>query len=387
MAKKLKIFSELGLAVLTVLCLGFAIKLNPAYACGDDDELTNCTEEAEESSMLISSAPSDDDVNADVDGTLASKRAVNHSLFLAGNEVTSNDAVDGINFLAGNLVELSGSAEYAALAGNSVKVSGSVERDLFAAGSSVELGEDAYIGRDLYAAAAVVTIKSNLYGNAFLGGNRVVLENITITGNLNIAADEIVIKGKSAVAGTFQYNDTAKITGLENLSAGETVTYAGNVDAGFASTFADKLVSFLGGTLLMVVLIALMPKFAKKLLDSFVWATSWKHLALGLGLLVVVPVAAILVIITLIGLPIGCISIGFYFFLVCIASHVTGGILGDQLAKAVFKKPKMNLYAKYILGSAVLFTLSFIPVAGELIEAVALCFGFGYLSKRLFIHK
>lgn len=393
MAKKLKIFSELGLAAAAVFCLGLAIKFNPAYACvSDGNGQTNCEETTGETPSLISPAPvsttNTDDVYAAADGELRSSRSVKHSLFLAGNDVVSNDVVDGINFVAGNLVDLAGSAEYAALGGSSVKVTGSVERDLFAAGSSVELTEGAYIGRDVYAAASVITVKTNLYGNAFLGGGRIVLENVTITGDLNVAADEIVVKGKSAVSGTLRYNDNAKITGLENLSAGTTETYAGgSSDVNFAATFSDKLLTFLSGIVLMVVLIALMPKFAKKLLDTFQWNTSWKHLALGLGLLVVVPIAAIFVMITILGLQLGLMSIGFYFFLICIASHVTGGILGDQLAKSVLKQPKMNLYLKYILGSAILFVLSLIPVVGGLVNAIALCFGFGYLSKRLFIHK
>ena len=389
MAKKLKIFSELGLAVLTVLCLGFAIKFNQAYACGSDgDELTNCVEEEP---SLISPNPaevSSDDVYGAADGTLNSSRSVRHSLFLAGNDVTSNDVVDGINFIAGNLVNFAGSAEYAAVAGNTIKISGSIERDLFAAGNSIELGEDAYLGRDVYAAASIVTVKTNLYGNVFLGGSRIVLENVTITGDLNVAADEIVIKGKSAVAGTFNHNDNAKITGLENLSAGQTTTYAGgDTEVSFATSFSDKLLSFLSGLLLTVVLIALMPKFAKKLLDTFRWSTSWKHLALGLALLVVVPVAAIFVAITILGLQLGLLTLGLYFTFICVASSVTGGIVGDQLATAVFKKPKMNLYAKYVLGFTVLFVLSLIPVVGGLVEAISLCFGFGYLSKRLFIRK
>ena len=399
MAKNLKIFSEAGLAVLTALTLGLAVNYKPVLACaGDETGLTNCVEEtsateATEDAMVVAPAP---DSSADVyeseyaaaGATLNSERFTEHSFFLAGNEVISNDWVDGINFAAGNLVQFVGSAEYAAFVGNSVQVSGSIERDAFLAGNTLELDEDAYIGRDLFAFANLMTIKSNLYGNVFIAGDRLVLENVTITGDVSANFSEIVIKGRSAISGNFKYNEDTVITGLENLTAGSSETYDSSaVGASFATTFTDKLVGFVGGLILAFVLIALMPKFSKKLLDSFVWATSWKHLALGLGLIVLVPLCAIFVAVTIVGLPLGLMALGLYFFFICVAKYIAGGILGDQLAKSLFKKPKLNLYAKYALGSTLVFLLGLIPVVGELITAVALCFGFGYLGKRVFIHK
>ncbi len=377
-------------SLILTLSLAFAglWLVSPVSACAGDEtgETDDCIDP-----VLISpaGASADSEVYAEAGNTVQSNHYVDHSLFLAGNDVSSSDRVEGINFVAGNLVQLSGTSEYAALAGNAITVSGTIQRDLFAAGSSVELTDEAYIGRDIYAAAGVITVKTNLYGNAFLGGNRLVLEDITIDGDLNVAAEEIVIKGKVAVSGTFNYNDTAQITGLTNLTAGDIKTYVGSSSSSlsFSETLSEKILALLGGLLLTIVLIALMPKFSKQLLDTFQWNTAWKHLALGLGLLIFVPISAIFVAITIVGIPLGCMAIGLYFFFICIASHVTGGIVGDQLAKSVFKQPKMHTMLKYTIGTLVLFLLTLIPVVGELISAVSLCFGFGYLSKRLFVHK
>jgi len=387
MAKKLKIFSELGLAVLTVLSFNLAIKFNPAYACGDGDELTNCTEVAPAETtenILIAPGP-DADTYSDAGETITSERSLTHSFFLAGNDVTSKDRVDGIAFVAGNLVEVAGSTEYAAVAGSAVKISGSVERDLFAAGNSVTLDDGAYIGRDLYAAGNIVTINTNLYGNAFLGGNRIVLEDITVAGDLNLAAEEIVFKGKVAVSGTVNYPENATVVGLDNLSSAAVTTYAPTdvATVSFETTFADAVIALLGRLLLTIVLIAIAPKFAKKLLDSFRWATSWKHLGLGLAAVVLVPFCAIFVMITLIGLPLGLAALALWLAFLYLATSVTGGVVGNELAK-LMKKPKLHIMAKYALGTTLIALLGLIPIVGGLVTALSLCFGFGYLSMRLF---
>ncbi len=370
---------KLIIPALVTILVGCGVA-TPVIACGEDDNtLSNCTETTGETS---------DDTYAAADTKIESNRALSHSFFLAGNEVTSSDIVDGVHFVAGNLVRVEGSSDYAAVAGNSVTISGAISHDLFVAGNSVEISDSASIGRDLFAFGNIVTIKSNLYGNAFLSGDRLVLENVTIIGDLDASFSEIVIKGKSAISGTFRYSADTTITGLENLTAGATEVSPSIANTvSFKVTFMDKFIGLLGVFILTAVLIALMPKFAKKLLDDFYWATSWKHLALGLGLILVVPFVSAIVMLTIIGLPLALVTLGVYLFFIGVSSSITGGIIGDQLARSAFKKPRMNIYAKFAIGMSILFVLELIPFVGGLVSAISLCFGVGYLSKRIFARK
>lgn len=388
MAKKLKVFSEIILGVASVLTLSLASAISPAHACGVDGPVgydkdgnplyTNCAE-------VDIEAESDDDTYAEADARVESERSISHSFFLAGNDVSSKDTVKGIHFLAGNLVEFTGSAEYGAFAGNSVKINGTIEKDLFAAGSSVELGEDTLIGRDLYAAATTVLIKANLSGNAFIGGSRIVLENVTIDGDLNVEAGEIVIKGKSSVAGTFKYNDNAHITGLDDLATGDIITYAAPTnEVSFGQSLTSKLVFLLGRLLVTIVLVAIASKFAKRLLDEFSAKDSWKDLALGLGLLIGIPLASIFIMVTVIGLPLGIVGLVLYGLFAYLATSVTGGVAGNLIATKLFKKENLHIFLKYVIGIVLIELMGLIPYIGSLITGIAICFGFGYLVHKLF---
>ena len=395
MAKKIKIFSELILGVATAFTLSYAVSIKPASACigadgkpveGTDGVVANCESPVSEETILISPASDEDDVYSEAGSEVKSERTINHSYFLAGNQIDSNDEIAGLAAFAGNGINFSGTAEYATLAGNSIVVKGSIENDLFVAGSAVEITEEASIGRDIFGAAGSFLIKANLNGNVFVSGNRLVLENVTIDGDLSVGFDEITIKGKSSVSGKFIYNDTAVITGLDNLSTGETATYSGAKKnaISFATTVTDKILGILGRLLVTIILVALCAKFSKRLLDEFCAGSSWKYLALGFGLLITVPLASIFVMVSVIGLPLGLIGIASYIFFVYLAESVTGGVVGNLLAEKVFKQKKMHIFLKYAIGIVPIELLALIPYVGSLIGAISTCFGFGYLIRKLF---
>ncbi|MBR3320213.1 hypothetical protein IKG20_02820, partial [Candidatus Saccharibacteria bacterium] len=207
----------------------------------------------------------------------------------------------------------------------------------------------------------------------------------TIDGNVNAAFNEIVIKGKVSISGTFKYNNTANITGMENLSAGSTETYVSETrEVSFATSLKSKLISLLGRLLVTIVFIAIAGKFTKRLITEFNLKSSWKYLGLGLALLIGVPLAAVFVMVTIIGLPLGLIGVGAYILFAYIATSVTGLIVGDKLAKHLFKKEKMHPFLKATIGITLLTLLGLIPYVGSLIGAISACFGFGYLVRKIF---
>lgn len=373
------------------VALGFSL---PATACGDSDE-TNCAEALDSAVTAEETAKETPEDSADADTSekyffanaeVKSASTVLHSLLLAGNSVSSSDHVKGLALLAGNLVSSSGYSDYSLLAGNSITVSGEVKNDLFVAGNAITLDESANIGRDVFAVGSTILIKSNLYGNVFAAGSRLVLENVTIDGDLTTSAEEIVIKGKSSVAGTFSYNDTAVVTGLDDLATGETKTYAGATTstASFGNKLLNKFLFLLGRIVVTIVLLALFANFGKKLLEPVSASGTWKRVGLGLGVLLLVPLACIFAVMTFVGLPLGIIALVFYGLFAYFSTSVTGGVVGNLLAEKLLKKPDLHIYTKYALGITLISLASLIPTVGSIFSAVAVCFGVGHLARTAF---
>lgn len=381
MAKKAKIFSQIFLGVASALTLSFASQISPAHACtGDETGQTNCTEET----ALVSQSQAED-IYAEADAEVKSEREVNHSYFLAGNQVISEDKVNGLSAFAGNIVEFKGESEYGALAGNIVKVTGSIKKDLFVAGKTIEISNDAKVGRDFYGIASSLTVEGALNGNAFISGQTIVLHGTTISGNLTIAAEKIVVEDGAKISGTFKYNDSAEVTGLDKLSYETVETYALDIKQGpTLSAIETTAIFFLAKLLATIIFVAICSKFSKRLIDEFELKNSWKDLALGLGLVIGTPIAIVFTMITVIGLPIGLIALGFYVLFVYFSTSAAGGVLGDTIAKKLFKKEKMHIILKYAIGLTLITLLGFIPYIGGLITSIASCFGFGYIVHKVF---
>ena len=395
MKKNLKVYISAVLAI--ILVAGMIIFPPQSLACGGDGltseggDLTNCEDTPSEAQPLVSEPEESSEGDEYYFGsatTVNSEVDVDHSLFLAGNEVASKDEVYGIGFLAGNLVNAAGTYDYGLFAGNSVEITGEVNNDLFVAGNTIKIDESALVSRDVYAAGNILTISANLNGNVFAVGNRLVLDSVTIDGDLDAAFDSIVVLGKSSISGTFKYNEDAVVSGLENLSFAEKEVYASpSVKTSFATKLLNKLISVLGTLALTFVLIAVFNKFALKLLKNFRGKEVFKNTLVGLGILIFVPTVAIFVMLTIVGLPLGLVALALWLLSAIFAESVSGLVLGDLLAKEVFKKEKMSLYLKVTIGIVLLELLSFVPILGLLVGMMSLFFGIGYLFVNLLPKK
>ena len=135
----------------------------------------------------------------------------NHSHFEAGNNVYSKSNVNGLSFVAGSVLNISGTKEYGIFAGESLKIDATIEKDLFAAGNSINISKDSNIGRDIYLAGNNISIDSNINGNAFIAGSVINLNNTTINGDAKFAANTLNIGENVEITGKLIINEDAII--------------------------------------------------------------------------------------------------------------------------------------------------------------------------------
>ena len=88
--------------------------------------------------------------------------------------------------------------------------------------------------------------------------------------------------------------------------------------------------------------------------------------------------------VSVIGLPISIIGLGFYVLFLYFSTAATGGVVGDILAEKLFKKDNMHLLLKYTIGLLTITLLTLLPYIGGLVSAISTCFGFGYITHKVF---
>ncbi|MBO6195486.1 MAG: hypothetical protein J6O56_03965 [Bacilli bacterium] len=310
---------------------------------------------------------------------------LNGSSFIAGNNVDVDSKVNGILFSAGNQVSTAGESEYAFVAGNFVKLDSQKFIDGFIAGNIVEI-KDVEVQRDMYVAGSTVTYAGNTGRNLFIGGSTVTIKGI-VKGDLTVYAENITIDSNAEINGTLKYSSDSKVNISKNAKVGyteiEEVKNNTSIKAQtFKSKITDSLFSLMNilviGLLMMLIIPKVFEKIAKQDEKSLL-----TNLGFGAVSLIAAPIAALILITTLIGMSTGFVLLGLYIICIYISTVFTSYYLSNMILKNKVK----NKYLIYLIGAVALTVLKLIPFVSILTTICTLCIGLGLIVNLLFNRK
>lgn len=310
------------------------------------------------------------------------KLKLGHSLILTGNNLTSEASnKSGFMLAAGNNLSLRTVAEYGFLFGNTINFAGETVRDLYIAGNTVTLTHDAKIGRDVFAATNTLTIDADIAGDLAVTADTVVLKDIKIAGNLNLSVAHLEVVGKVEVVGTFVYNDNADVSGLERIKSSNTEAYhVEEIDqtAVMVARLYGKVMSLAALFLIMALICAFYPRLHEKLEAEANVGRFGTNLALGLGILIAVPIVAVFALLTLVAAPLGIIAFVTYLVAIYLAQGFAGAWLGHVLIEKLCKA-KGNIFIEVLLGLFILYVCSLIPYLEIITGFLGLLLGLGLI--------
>lgn len=312
------------------------------------------------------------------------------NLLLAGNKVSGQaEAEEGLLITAGNILDLDTDSEYGFVFGNSINFSGTTKRDLYAAGNFVTLDDDAQIGRDVYAAASTVEVLTDLPGDLNVTAAEVTLKDVKIAGNVNLDVDEVTFSGTVEIAGRLTYNDTATVNGIANVKASETEVYeVVKIDQGtiFAAKVYSKVLSMVALFLAMVLICVSARGLHTKIARETTANRFGTNLAVGVGILIGVPMVALISFFTIVAAPLGIVALVLYGVMIYLAQGFSGLWLGHLILEKLMKA-KSNVYAESALGIFILGVLSLVPYVGVITGFLGMLLGMGLIVACLRANK
>ena len=305
--------------------------------------------------------------------------------FVAGNKVISKATIDGIAFAAGNIVTFEGNVTYGMYAGNMVTISGNIEKDLLVAGNEVIITDNTTIGRDTYVAGNKITIKTNIPRDLRAGGSSIDLSGVPINGDAYLLAEKIIFDENTVINGTLTYYEDSQIIGLDEATIGNKIAKKAqqiNVEYGFKERAYAFVVSVIAAFITMVCLLNFIPK-AKDKLDKLDLHFGYiaKTACIGFCVLFIVPIVAILAMITGFLTPLALIVLALYFIAVYLGTLFTAYVIGNVIANKLFKKD--NMYLALAIGIVLIRLLSIVPIIGGYILALSLFYGLGLIYDFL----
>ena len=330
--------------------------------------------------------------------------------YVAGDDVMLEEDVTGDALVVGGRSEVAGRVGGDALVtGGTVDVRGEIGEDVYAAGGDVRI--EATVRGNLRAAGGSVSLEpgSSVAGNATLaGGNvdvygkvggglqafggRIRLDG-EVAGDVEAASDNVRVGPDARIGGRLLYRGP----GMPEVAEGAVI--AGGVEKqrrawkeirpesgiGRAAAGVMRALWFAGVLLLGVLFVALFPAFSRQAAAT-VRSDALASVGLGLALLVAVPVVAVVLFVTIIGIPLG-FAVLMGYALMLMLGYITGALaLGDLLlAKA---KPAESGSTGWrilflLLALVAVALVRRVPVVGELAVFVLFLAGFGAFVLRL----
>ena len=315
--------------------------------------------------------------------TIRIEGTVNGSVVAAGRKIDITGVVSGSVLSFGESVEISGQVGGAAIGGaNSFRLEGaSIGGDVLGMGEKVFIDDGSTVGgnvvgmgnsmtiegtvtKDMYAFAEVVEISGRIGEDLEAYTNRVrLLGEGTIAGNAKLRTTEE----------RFHKDSAASVGGeIEFLAMPETME-SRSPYASF-DFYLWQVVKLISGLLVGLVLFWLIPSLRPVSVEGGV--DGLKTAGMGFLFMVSVPVVAVIIAITLIGLPFALIGAAFWLLLIYLAKIVVGGIVGRMVTG---NEPNQAL--TLLAGLAIVIVAVNIPFIGGVINFLLTIVGIGLLVQ------
>lgn len=306
-------------------------------------------------------------------------------LYVMGGQVTIDGQVHGDLLVLGGSVDLPGTvAGNVRMVGGQLLVSGDVGKNVSAVAGNVQILPCSRIGAGFVCAAGSVDLAAHVGGEAHVVSSHLRVAS-SIEDNLYAYVGKLRLTSKALIGGNLFYRSNSIAVLEEGSQVDGEITYSPSIVQGWIEgTWIQKLLStskilgslmnFLYSFVVGWILIQVFPKNLEGALYQ-IQHKPWRVFSVGVLLLIALPLASLVLLITILGVP---------FALTLIAANIIGFYTAKIytilfVAHYLCKKFKISLHkmVKLFTGLVVYFLFTAIPFVGMCIAFVSMLVGVG----------
>lgn len=320
-------------------------------------------------------------------GSIAIVDDARNDIVAAGGDVSiSGNAANEVLAAGGSLVLSGNTGGDARLAGGNVTVAGAIGGEAVLAGGKVHLLPKGRIGSGLIAGGGDITIEGTVDGSARIYAGTVVV-NGTISRDLDIKADHIVIGRNARIGGNLRYEapqeasieQGAVIAGEKLFKQAEYERPRKQFIAVLGALWFIKVLAVLAAA---VILYLLLPERTTEVTGLAV-SRFGHELLVGFLVFVAVPALVLVLFITVLGWFAGLMLLVLYIAFLLLSS-VFGALTFTRLVSgSLFKKPLLS-WPLILAGVLAYQVLGAMPFLGSLFKFVFLLTALGSLSHTVY---
>jgi hypothetical protein len=347
------------------------------------------------------------ELRGDKSGVTSVNDAIGNDLYAAGSGVSVSGAVSGDALLAGGNVSVSGNigeglfaaggtvtvmgnvSDDLRIIGGNIFINGVVAHDVVVLGGQVNISSSATIGKDLIVLGGTVIIDGAVNGNVFVRGGEVTI-SAPIKGSVDAAAKKLAFGSAAKIGGKLIYSSPTEMSLPSGLAqAGveykkmivKTSDDAKGVFAAFMTIgLLIKLVSIF---VLALIFTVVFKKRSSALVQSAFAGFGW-NLLYGFAAMILIPIAALILLVTVLGAPLALMAMCAYGILLVVSGFFAPVLIGAWILKLTRKAGEypMNIYA-VLIGTLVYGLAGLIPVLGWVFDCVFMLVALGALSRAV----
>lgn len=318
-------------------------------------------------------------------------RPVNRDLVAAAGKIEVVEPIAGdAVFGAGALDVRASIGERLRAAGGVITVASTVHGDLLLVGGRIEVAPTAEIRGQTWIAGSRVSVSGRALSGLKLYGREIVIAG-EVHGPLELSGRHIEVLSTARIHGDIEYSSSeqikidpaARISGQVNRAT-NTIDIS-NPLADIPILKALRPLLLAGLLAAGLLLYALFPGFTENA-STLMREAPVRTLGLGTALFFSVPPVAVLLIITIIGIPVGILLGAFYAVALLAAYVVTCFFIGDALARTARQAPKSRRLRMALLmaGLTILWFATMLPYVGPLLLLLACVAGLGAIGLQAF---
>lgn len=325
----------------------------------------------------------------------------------AGGRVIVDQPVGGDASLIGGSVDLRAPVgDDVRAVGGDINIESTVGGELFASGGHITVTRAASVARAARIYGANVTLDGRFDGPLEASAQSIVI-NGQVRGDVRLMAERIELGPTARIDGSLHYTSKSELARAEGAAIAGAVTRedsAGaqphtpgergatpaprrdDTDWGEGLFWAGSFMGLLAMLACAAVLLAVAPGFARQT-AARIKSSPWLALAIGFAAVVAVPVLAVLLFVTILGIPLGVIVLALYPALLLVG-FVVGALFIARLIPAALRKPPPTTFGAS-LGYAALALLAILllgrlPVLGGVVIAGVSLLGIGACVLELY---
>lgn len=313
----------------------------------------------------------------------------------AGARVIVDQPVGGDASVAGASVDVRAPVgDDVRAVGGDVSIESTVGGELFATGGNITLTRGAGIARAASLYGSNIRMEGRIDGDLKASGQKVTI-NGAVGGNVRVTAEQLELGPAARIAGDLSYASGTELRRSGGAVVGGSITRERRDGAGpegggpggqrqwehsiRGPAWLAGLAAYLALLACAAVFLLVLPGFAAQAPER-IRASPWLALAIGFATLVAVPMLAVLLFVTLLGIPLGLAVLALYPVLL-LAGFVVGVLFIAREIPPALRQARPLLFprvmAYFALALLLVLLLGSLPLVGGLVIGAVSVWGTG----------